>query len=85
MNEKEEKAFKLAYAFFQKWRETVLEKEEQWEEFVEDVGKFALDADIMHCPLAAHLLVAITDTFNDLYKNGMKPMPAGYFGREDLG
>ena len=27
---------------------------------------------------------AVLDTLNDLYKNGMKPMPADYFGRDDL-
>ena len=26
----------------------------------------------------------LTDTFNDLYKGGLKPVPNNYFGREDL-
>ena len=85
MNENEEKAFRMAIAFYGKWRGTILETEEQWQQFAEDVGRFAREADIDHNPLGMHLLVAMTDTFNDLYRNGMKPLPANYFGREDLG
>ena len=84
MNELEEKAFRLAIAFYSKWRETIMETDEQWAEFAEDVGKYAIDADIDHNPLGARLLVAMTDTFNDLYRNGMKPMPSNYFGRDDM-
>ena len=29
-------------------------------------------------------MYAVLDTFNDLYRDGAKPMPANYFGREDL-
>ena len=84
MNEMEEKAFKLAFEFYAKWRGTMIETEEQWQEFAADVGKFAIDADIDHNILGARILVALTDTFNDLYKGGMKPVPSNYFGREDL-
>ena len=49
-----------------------------------DVEKLGLDLDIGHNPLGWHLMNAVLDTFNDLYKNGMKPVPAGYFGRDDL-
>lgn len=84
MNENEEKAFRAAYGFYSKWRETVIETAEQWQELADDVGLFAKKADTDHCPLAGHLLVAILDTLNDLYSGGMKPMPAGYFGRDDL-
>jgi chromosomal replication initiator protein len=28
--------------------------------------------------------IELFNTFNDLYQNGMKPMPAGYFGRDDF-
>lgn len=84
MNENEEKAFKAAYGFYAKWRETVIETDEQWQELADDVELFAKETDVDHCPLAGHLLIAILDTLNDLYKDGMKPMPAGYFGRDDL-
>lgn len=84
MNEHEEKAFKKAYEFYQYWRETVIETDEQWSQLADDVRMFSMDMDIDHNPLAAHLLTAVLDTLNDLYKNGMKPMPAGYFGRDDL-
>lgn len=84
MNENEEKAFKAAYGFYAKWRETVIETDEQWNELAADVGLYVASTDVDHNPLAGHLLVAILDTINDLYKGGMKPMPAGYFGRDDL-
>lgn len=84
MNENEEKAFRAAYGFYSKWRETVIETVAQWDELADDVRKFAVDMDVDHNPLAWHLLTAILDTLNDLYRGGMKPMPAGYFGRDDL-
>lgn len=84
MNEMEEKTFKLAYQFYEKWRSQIIETGEQWDEFAADVGQFALDADIDHNILGARILVALTDTFNDLYKGGLKPVPNNYFGREDL-
>ena len=84
MNEKEELAFKLAIAFYAKWRETIIETDKQWEEFAEDVGKFAVNADCDNCKLADHLLLALTGTFNDLYRGGAKPLPAGYSGRRDI-
>ena len=84
MNEKEENAFRLAIAFYQKWREGIIETEEQWSQFAEDVGRFVADADCDNCPLAWRLICALLDTFNDLYKNGMKPIPANYFGRNDI-
>ena len=84
MNENEEMAFRKAYEFYQKWRETVIETDEQWKQLADDVGIFAVALDVDHNPLAGHLLTAILDTLNDLYRGGMKPMPAGYFGRDDL-
>ena len=84
MNEMEESAFRAAIRFYAKWRETVIETQDQWDELARDVGQFAEDQKIDHCPLAAHLLIAVLDTINDLYKDGMKPMPAGYLGRDDI-
>ena len=84
MNEKENESFRFVYQFYDKWRETIIETQEQWDRFAKDVGRLALDLDIDHNPLGWHLMNAVLDTINDLYKNGMKPVPAGYFGRDDL-
>ena len=84
MNDKEELAFKLSVAFYQKWRETIIETEEQWSELAEDVGKYCVDSDVDNCILAGNLLKALMDTFNELYKDGAKPLPANYSGREDV-
>ena len=82
MNENEENAFRVVYGFYKKWRETVIETQEQWDEFAADVGDAG--SRIGDTPLGWHLLEAVLDTFGDLYRDGMKPMPAGYFGRDDL-
>ena len=84
MNEKERKSFGIAFSFYEKWRAQIIEKEEQWQEFSEDTGRLAADLDTDHNPLGQHLFYAVLDTFSDLYRNGMKPMPANYFGRDDL-
>ena len=84
MNEKENESFRLVYQFYDKWRETIIETQDQWNRFAKDVEKLGLNLDIGHNPLGWHLMNAVLDTFNDLYKNGMKPVPAGYFGRDDL-
>ena len=83
MNDKEEYAFKAAYQFYAKWRETVLETDEQWLKFAEDVQKTGaeLDGNL----LAERLLIACIEQISFLYKNGMKPLPADYFGRDDIG
>ena len=82
MNEQEETAFRDAYLFYRKWRETVIETDEQWEELARDVGEFGRKHSA--CQLARNLIAAVLDTLNELYKGGMKPMPANYFGRDDL-
>ena len=84
MNDNEEKAFRLVYEFYKKWRETVIETEEQWTAFAGGVGALGVLLDVDHNPLGWHLMNAVLETFNDLYKGGKKPMPAGYFGRDDL-
>ena len=82
MNEAEENAFRVVYGFYKKWRENVIETQEQWDEFAEDVGKTITAMDVN--PLGFRLMTAVLDHINDLYRDGMKPMPAGYFGRDDL-
>ena len=84
MNENEENAFRAAYMFYERWREDIIETDEQWKLLADDVGLYVKNTDVDHCPLAGHLLTAVLDTLNDLYRGGMKPMPAGYFGRDDI-
>ena len=84
MNENERQAFALVYHFYEKWRETVIETDAQWNQFAKEVEKLGMDLGIDHNPLGWHLMNAALDTFNDLYKDGKKPMPAGYFGRDDM-
>ena len=82
MNENEERAFRMVFAFFSEWRETVIETEEQWQALAEEVGNMVRISS--GNPLMFKLLTAVLDYLNDLYKGGMKPMPANYFGRDDL-
>ena len=84
MNEKEKESFRFAFEFYDKWRAVIIEKQEQWEEFARDVGQLNVDLDTDHNPLGARLMMAVVETFNDLYRGGMKPVPTGYFGRDDL-
>ena len=82
MNDQDENAFRVVYAFCSKWRETVIETDEQWEMLAKDVGETVRNAP--NNSLMFKLLTAVLDYFTELYKDGMKPMPADYFGRDDL-
>lgn len=82
MNDKEKEAFRRVFDFYDKWRSVVIETEEQWTELAEDVGK--LGAEFDGNPLGLNLMTGALDTLNGLYRQGMKPMPAGYFGRDDM-
>jgi len=82
MNSMEENAFKIAYSFYQKWRETVIETDEQWLAWAQD-WKDAF-APVFHTPIGEKLAFAVYDAFSAMYKDGMKPMPADYFGRDDI-
>lgn len=84
MNDKEIKSFRLVFDWYQRWRETIIETDEQWAEFAASVGQLNLDLDTDHNVLGGHLMMAVIDTINDLYKDGKKPLPANYFGREDM-
>jgi len=84
MNDKETKSFQIVFGFYEKWRSVVIETDEQWNEFAKDIGAMGVLLDIDHNPLGWHLMNAVLATFSDLYKDGMKPMPANYFGRDDL-
>ena len=82
MNEQEDAAFRAAYQFLSKYRETILETDEQWIAFARDYGETGekLKGNL----LAQFLLSACEQYISFLYKDGMKPMPANYFGRDDI-
>ena len=84
MNDKEENAFRLCYQFYRKYREMILETDGQWSDFAKDVGQLGEDLDIDNNPLGWNLMTAVLETFNCLYRGGNKPLPANYFGRDDL-
>ena len=84
MTENEQKSFEICFRFYARWREITIDTDKQWEDFAEDVGRLAADLSAVPCPLGVHLLEAVLDSINDLYKNGMKPVAVGYFGRADL-
>jgi hypothetical protein len=82
MNELEQRAFEVAARFYAKWRENIIETDEQWMAFAEDFRETF--APVSSCPIGLHLSTAVFIAFSDLYRNGKKPMPANYFGRDDL-
>ena len=82
MNEQEENAFRTVFSFFSEWRETIIETDEQWQALADEVGDMVRISN--GNPLMFKLLTAVLDYLNDLYKGGMKPMPANYFGRDDM-
>ena len=84
MSENERRIFRLVFEFYEKWRGTVIETEEQWHQLSDEVGLLGKDPDVNGCPLGWNLLTAVLDTLSALYKGGMKPMPDGYLGRDDL-
>ena len=85
MDENEQKAFRKAYEFYDYWRNVVIETDEQWKQLADDFRMFSANMDTDHNTLAFHLLEAVLDTLNDLYRNGKKPVTANYFGRDDIG
>lgn len=84
VNDKEKAAFRAVFEFYARWRETVIETPEQWEAFAEDAGKTGEAMDVKNCRLGLNLLTAAVETIGWFYEDGRKPMPANYFGREDI-
>ena len=82
MNEQEELAFRTVYQFLSKYRETILETDEQWLAYGKDVGRVC--GELNGNRLGQFLLGAVIEYINVLYKNGMKPLPENYFGRNDM-
>ena len=84
MTENEEKSIGLCLGFYAKWREDTIETGEQWIAFAEDLQTLAAELDKVQCPIGKHLFDAVVSSFDDLYRNGMKPVKVGFFGRSDL-
>ena len=84
MNDMEERSFRIALQFYRKWREVIIETDEQWNLFAQDAIKALADIDIEHNKLGERLMDAVIMAINDLYRDGMKPLPAGYLGRDDM-
>ncbi|MBQ1790650.1 MAG: hypothetical protein II008_10745 [Oscillospiraceae bacterium] len=81
MNDQEQNDFKQVFGFYDRWRSVILETDDQWLAFGKDAGETSTR---ITQNLGWKLLMAAIDAISDMYKNGRKPMPAGYFGRDDL-
>ena len=84
MTENEEKSIQACLRFYQRWRELTIETDAQWDEFAKSVCKLAEELEKVRCPIGQHMLEAVLDSINDLYKDGMKPVQVNFFGRDDL-
>ena len=84
MNDYEQDAFRLCYEFYAKWREEILETEDQWKAFADALGELAAKIGEHWTPIGQHLFDAVIDGISDLYMDGRKPMPAGYFGKDEF-
>lgn len=78
MNDREKETFRILYEFYLEIRENPIRDQAGWDKLAERVGQLSIQLDIDHNPLGWHMLVAIMDTLNDLYKDGKIPMPDGY-------
>lgn len=78
------KIFGECYEIYEKYRSVLIETDEQWTELAEDVRQFAERNDWRNNPLANRLALSLLDTFNDMYRDGKKPVMPDYFGRSDL-
>jgi hypothetical protein len=84
MSEAERESIRLAIGFYMKWREGIIETDEDWDRFAKESGELVQDLSKHYSRIGLHLFDAVMTTFNDLYQNGRKPVPANYFGRDDL-
>lgn len=78
------KIFGECYELYEKYRPVLIETDEQWAALAEDVRQFAERNDWRNNPLANRLALSLLDTFNDMYRDGKKPVMPDYFGRSDL-
>lgn len=84
MTEKERKIFQDFYKVYDKYRDRVLESDDDWKEFVTEVCALGVKHGWETDPLANHMAMCILDTFNDMYKDHQQPAPVGFFDRGDL-
>ena len=84
MSEAERESIRRAIGFYMKWREGIIETDEDWDRFAKESGKLVQNLSKCYSRIGLHLFDAVMTTFNDLYQSGRKPVPANYFGRDDL-
>lgn len=84
MSGEEKESIRLAIGFYMKWREGVIETEEEWGRFAAETGELVRDMSRCYSRIGLHLFDAVMTTFDELYRNGRKPVPDNYFGRDDL-
>lgn len=84
MTDNEQKAFRMVFQFCEKWRDTVMETDDQWLAFGKEAGGMSKQFSMEGNTLGFKLLTAALEWFNELYLGDKKPAKAGYFGRDDL-
>ena len=82
MPEEDGKTFYDIYQLYEKWRGIEINTIDLWMAVTNELYDFV----VAHgsSPLAVRLAIGVMDTFDDLYKDGLKPAIADYFGRSDL-
>ena len=82
MPEEDGKTFGDAYRLYEKWRSVEVSSLDEWMQITKELHDFIVEH--QESPLSTRLVIGIMDTFDDLYKNGMKPSFVDYIGRSDL-
>ena len=84
MTDKEREIFRDFYKVYEKYRDHLLETDDDWKRFATDVCTLGAKHDWEHNPLASNLAMCVLDTFNEMYKDHQHPEIAGFFDRGDL-
>lgn len=84
MPEEDGKIFQEAFGIYNKYRWEEIKTPERWKELMDEIRDFAVRYRYAENVLAVHMSCMLIDTFNDLYKDGKKPVIPDYFGRNDL-
>ena len=82
MPEEDGKTFYDIYQLYEKWRGIEINTIDLWMAVTNELYDFVVSHG--SSPLAVRLAIGVMDTFDDLYKDGLKPAIADYFGRSDL-
>ena len=84
MTEQDKALFREIYAVYDKYRGRTMSVDDDFAECMTEICSIGVKYDWGNNPLANHLVMAIIDTFNDLYKDGKTPVEPSFFGRGDL-